>query len=93
MKQAISIFLSWLFAVLFSVIGLINCFFGNDPEFGIFILLLSVVFYPPLQELFQKKTRWSIPSIVLIVLGVFIFWASLGVGELLAKIQLMFQSF
>ena len=93
MKQGVIAFLSWFFAIVFSAIGLINSFVGNDPEFGIFILLLSVVFYPPFQELFQKKTRWSIPSIVLIVLGVFVFWASLGVGELLAKIQLMLQSF
>ena len=90
MKQGVTTFLNWLFALLFSAIGLINCFAGNDTEFGIFILFLSVLFYPPFQELFQKKTRWSIPSFVLIVLGVFIFWASLGVGELFLKVQLLF---
>ena len=91
MKQELTTFLNWLFGVLFSAIGLINCFVGNDPEFGIFILFLSVLFYPPFQELFQKKTRWSIPSFVLIVLGVFIFWASLGVGELFDKIALLLE--
>lgn len=91
MKQELTTFLNWLFGVLFSAIGLINCFVGNDPEFGIFILCLSVLFYPPFQELFQKKTRWSIPSFVLIVLGVFIFWASLGVGELFDKIALLLE--
>lgn len=91
MKQELTTLLNWLFGVLFSVIGLINCFAGNDTEFGIFILFLSVLFYPPFQELFQKKTRWSIPSFVLIVLGVFIFWASLGVGELFDKIALLLE--
>lgn len=91
MKQELTTFLNWLFGVLFSAIGLINCFVGNDPEFGIFILCLSVLFYPPFQQLFQKKTRWSIPSFVLIVLGVFIFWASLGVGELFDKIALLLE--
>lgn len=91
MKQELTTLLKWLFGVLFSVIGLINCFAGNDTEFGIFILFLSVLFYPPFQELFQKKTRWSIPSFVLIVLGVFIFWASLGVGELFDKIALLLE--
>lgn len=91
MKQGVTTFLNWLFALLFSAIGLINCFAGNDTEFGIFILFLSVLFYPPFQELFQKKTRWSIPSFVLIVLGVFIFWASLGVGELFDKIALLLE--
>ncbi len=90
MKQELTTFLNWLFGVLFSAIGLVNCFVGNDTEFGIFILFLSVLFYPPFQQLFQKKTRWSIPSFVLIVLGVFIFWASLGVGELFLKVQLLF---
>ena len=90
MKQELTTFLNWLFGVLFSAIGLINCFVGNDPEFGIFILVLSLLYYPPFQELFQKKTRCSIPSFVLIVLGVFIFWASLGVGELFLKVQLLF---
>jgi hypothetical protein len=90
MKQGVITFLNWLFAIVFSAIGLINCFAGNDTEFGIFILFLSVLFYPPFQELFQKKTRCSIPSFVLIVLGVFIFWASLGVGELFLKVQLLF---
>ncbi len=91
MKQELTTLLKWLFALLFSAIGLINCFVGNDPGFGIFILFLSVLFYPPFQELFQKKTRWSIPSFVLIVLGVFIFWASLGVGELFDKIALLLE--
>lgn len=93
MKYAISIFLSWIFAVLFSVIGVINCFFGNDSEFGIFILFLSLLFYPPIQFLCNKKIGWTIPKIVLISFGLFILWASLGVGELLNKIQLMLQSF
>lgn len=90
MKQELTTFLNWLFGVLFSAIGLINCFAGNDTEFGIFILFLSVLFYPPFQELFQKMTRWTIPSFALILLGVFIFWASLGVGELFLKVQLLF---
>jgi hypothetical protein len=89
MKQAVTTFLNWFFAVLFSAIGLINCFVGNDPGFGIFILFLSVLFYPPFQQLFQKKTRWTIPSFALILLGVFIVWASLGVGELIDKINMI----
>lgn len=89
MKQGIALFLNWLFAVLFSAIGLVNCFVGNDPEFGVFILLSSLFFYPPFQQLLQKKTTWTIPSLVLLVLGVFIFWSSLGVGELLDKIKMI----
>lgn len=88
MKQGIALFLKWLFAVLFSAIGLVNCFVGNDPEFGIFILLSSLFFYPPLRLVFQQKTGRKIPTLVLILLGLFIVWSSLGVGELLEKINM-----
>ena len=90
MRQGVTAFLNWLFTVLFSAIGLINCFVGNDAGFGIFILVLSLLYCPPLQRLFQKKTRFTIPSFVLILLGVFIVWSSVGVGELFQKIQLLF---
>jgi hypothetical protein len=69
MKKGITLLLNWLFAVLFSAIGLVNCFVGNDPEFGVFILLLSLLFYPSLRLVFQQKIGWTIPSFVLILLG------------------------
>ena len=81
MKQGVTLLLNWLVAVLFSAIGVVNCFVGNDPEFGIFILFLSLLFYPPLRLVFQQKIGWTIPS--------FVFWSSLGVGELLEKIYIL----
>ena len=89
MKQGITLVLNWFVAVLFSAIGLVNCFVGNDPEFGVFILLLSLFFYPPFRLVFQQKTGWTMPSFVLIVLGLFVLWSSLGVGELLDKIKMI----
>ena len=91
MKQGITLVLNWFVAVLFSTIGIVNCVVGNDPEFGVFILLLSLLFYPPLRLVFQQKTGWTIPSFVLIVLGLFILWSSLGVGELLDKIKMILR--
>ena len=91
MKQGITLLLNWFVAVLFSTIGIVNCVVGNDPEFGVFILLLSLLFYPPLRLVFQQKTGWSIPSFVLILLGLFILWSSLGVGELLDKIKMILR--
>jgi hypothetical protein len=89
MKQGVTLLSNWLVAVLFSAIGLVNCFVGNDPEFGVFILLLSLLFYPPLRLVFQQKTGWTISTFVLILLGLFVFWSSLGVGELLEKIYIL----
>ncbi|MEK9560668.1 MAG: hypothetical protein VW010_08130 [Flavobacteriaceae bacterium] len=79
----------YLFAILFSVIGLINTIWGNDPFYGVFVILLSLPFYPVFSERFVKQIRtWH-----LIILGGLILWTALGVAELFDKIALMIQSF
>ena len=79
----------YLFAIGFSLIGLINSFWGNDPFYGVFVILLSLPFYPVFSERFIRQIRtWH-----LIILGGFILWTALGVAELFNKIALMIQSF
>ena len=85
--------LSWLLGLLFSSIGVVNMFWGNDPIFGIFLFALSLIFYPPINTLFKKCTGFSISRAVKIVVGLFIFWSSLGVGELFDKIDLMLKHY
>ena len=84
---------SWIFGVIAFAIGIINTFWGNDPLFGIFVLVCSFVFFPPLNELFKKWIGFAIPRIVKVLLGLFIIWAAIGVGELYYKINLMIKSF
>lgn len=81
--------ISWLFGIAVFATGVINTFWGNDPGFGVFLVLLSFVYFPPLNDILKKKLGFSIPLIVKIILGIFIIWASLGVGELFDKIDLM----
>jgi hypothetical protein len=83
--------ISWLFGIVFFAIGVVNTFWGNDPGFGVFTVLLSFVYLLPVNALLKKMTGFSIPrmGIIKILLGVFILWASLGVGELFGKIELM----
>ncbi len=83
--------ISWLFGIAVLAIGLINTFWGNDPGFGVFILLLSFVYFLPVNTILKKMAGFSISGmgIVKIVLGIFIVWAALGVGELYDKIELM----
>ena len=83
--------ISWLFGTAVLAVGLINTFWGNDPGFGIFIVLLSFVYFPPVNAVIREKIGFSIPPIVKIVLSIFIIWASLGVGELFDKIDLMMK--
>jgi len=82
---------SVLFGVVVLAIGIVNTFWGNDPGFGIFMVLLSFVYFPPVDALIKKITGFAIPVIIKIVLGFFILWASLGVGELFYKIGLMIK--
>ncbi|MHC2991606.1 hypothetical protein OB13_08410 [Pontibacter sp. HJ8] len=83
--------ISWLFGILFFAIGFVNTFWGNDPGFGIFILLLSLLYFLPVNALLQKTIGFTIPkmSVIKILVGIFIIWAAMGVGELFDKIELM----
>ena len=80
---------SWLFGIAVIAVGLINIFWGNDAGFGAFLILLSFVYFTPLNTLLKEKIGFSIPLLVKIILGIFIIIASLGVGELFHKIDLM----
>jgi hypothetical protein len=87
--------ISWLFSIVFFAIGVVNMFWGNDPGFGVFIILLSFLYFLPVNDILKKMTGFSVPrmGIVKILLGIFILWASLGVGELFDKIDLMMMDF
>ncbi|WP_375436580.1 hypothetical protein [uncultured Hymenobacter sp.] len=84
---------SWLFGLVALAIGIVNTFWGNDPGFGIFISLLAFVFFPPVTMFLKQKINFSIPRVAKWLLGFFILWASLGVGELFDKIDLMMNNF
>ncbi|MDI5888769.1 hypothetical protein [Flavobacterium yafengii] len=81
--------ISWGFGIVVLVIGIINTFWGNDLGFGVFLIVLSVVYFPPTNVILKKITGFSIPLVIKILLGLFIIWAALGVGELFNKIELM----
>lgn len=81
--------ISWGFGIVVLVIGIINTFWGNDLGFGVFLIVLSIVYFPPTNVIFKKITGFSIPLVIKILLGLFIIWAALGVGELFNKIELM----
>lgn len=84
-------FTSWTFGIVVLAIGIINMGWGNDPGFGVLFVLLSFTYFPPSNVLFRKITSFGIPMLVKIILGIFILWAALGVGELLDKINLMIK--
>ncbi|HEX6175351.1 MAG TPA: hypothetical protein VF089_15195 [Candidatus Binatia bacterium] len=83
----------WIFGIAVFAAGVVNTFWGNDPGFGVFILLLSLVYFPPTSNILgaisKRLLGFPIPKVARIVLGIFIIWATLGVGELFDKINLM----
>ncbi|MEJ8844745.1 hypothetical protein WG954_20290 [Lacibacter sp. H375] len=93
-KLNIGNIISWIFGVIVFAIGIVNTFWGNDTAFGIFILLISLVYFLPVNELLKKLTGYTIPKMGLIKTGLafFVIWASLGVGELFDKIEMMMKS-
>lgn len=90
-KLNVATIISLLFGILTVAIGFVNTFWGNDPGFGIFLMLLSLVYFLPVNDLLKKFTGFTIPAMgwIKIGLGLFIIWASVGVGELFDKIGLM----
>lgn len=92
-KNLIGEILGWIFGVIFFMIGLVNVFWGNDPLFGVFIVVSSTVFMPPVNKLFTNITGWKIPVYMKVLLGAFILWSALGVGELPDKVDMMLDSF
>lgn len=81
--------ISLLFALLVFAAGIINTFWGNDLFFGIFLILLSFIYVSPVDKIIKSRFGFTIPLILKLLLAVFIIWASLGVGELFDKIELM----
>ena len=89
--------IGWIFGIAVRAAGVVNTVWGNDPEFGVFIFLLSLVYFPPtsniLSAIYKQVVGFPNPRIGKIVLSIFIVWATLGVGELFDKIDLMMQDF
>ena len=82
----------YVFWCIIFTIGLINTFWGNDPFFGVFLVVASFMYLPFLSSWFSK-TFFTIPKWFKIGLGIFMLWAALGVAELFDKIALMLDCF
>src|SRR5687767_11793296 len=83
--------LSWQFGLAVLIAGLINIFWGGDTVFGVFIALLSLVYFLPVNAILDKLLGFSIPKMrfLKIILGILIIWVIFGVGDLFDKIELM----
>ena len=78
-----------LFGIVFSCIGVINLFWGNDPVYGFSIILISLLYYPPFNSFIEYKIKRNYLNWIKLIIGILIFWTSLGVADLFDKINLM----
>jgi hypothetical protein len=49
-------FISWISGLLFFATGIINTTNRNDQQFGIFILIISLIYFIPVNEILKKIT-------------------------------------
>ncbi len=90
-KVLVGNLISWLIGFAILAIGAVNIFWGNDPGFGAFLLLLALIYFPPVTAILKSRFGFSIRLGVKILLALFIVWAALGVGELFDKIDMMMK--
>ncbi|HER40615.1 MAG TPA: hypothetical protein ENO10_05290 [Salinimicrobium catena] len=73
--------ISWFFTLVFLTLGVMNLILVH-PVPGIFYLLFSCIFLPPLTTFLKSRTGVSIPLWIKILLALIILWGTLAVGDL-----------
>lgn len=86
-KLNIKIAISWVFAIVLLLIGLLNLIFVH-PVPGIFYIAFALIFLPRTNDFLRDKFKFSISLLVKSILFIGIMWATLAVGELAEMIGL-----
>lgn len=79
--------LSWFFGILFLIIGILNIILVHSVP-GLIYILISFIFYPPVNVLLKKKIGFSIFFPMKLILFFLIMWPTLGVSDLGEKLGL-----
>ena len=72
---------SWFLGFMIFSLGILNLILIHPVPGGI-LIFLALIYFPPVEGLFQKKLGFSIPFFLLVVLALVIFWFTLGVSDL-----------
>ncbi|GGK70311.1 hypothetical protein ACD591_03970 [Rufibacter glacialis] len=80
-KLTIPSFFGWAFGTLVFIIGVLNLFLVH-PVPGIAYLLLSLVYWPPVNAHLKRRFNFSIPAALKILLGIVLLLFTLGVSDL-----------
>jgi hypothetical protein len=71
----------YIFGIVVLTVGVMNIFLVH-PVPGVAYLLLSLIYFPPANASLKTKFYFSIPLVVKIILGIVIFFFTLGVSDL-----------
>ena len=71
---------SALFGAYIFTHGLLNLFRGNDFEFGIALIITSLIYFQPIDDLIRKWSGINIHYIFKIILAFILTWVTLAVG-------------
>jgi len=74
--------LNWFFGISVLIVGVLNMFYGNDADFGLFLILVSFFYFPPIQTLIKNRLGITIPVWVKIILAIVLVWVNLAIGAI-----------
>lgn len=69
--------ISWIFCIVFFVIGVLNVFLVHIIP-GVFYILLTFFYFPPATTFIKKRFSFLIPPLAKIILGLVILWGTLA---------------
>ena len=81
MSPSFYVLLNWALTFIFMAFGILNWLY-IDPKAGLFYLVLSLAYCPPLMLLARRSLDFGIPFWLRIVVAFAVLWASLVVGYL-----------
>lgn len=73
--------LSWFFAIVFFIIGILNLIHIHYVP-GVIYIVLAILYIPYTNVLLKNYLHFSFPFLLKIILFVLIMWFTLGVGDL-----------
>lgn len=78
--------ISWAFGLLFLLIGILNLILIH-PVPGIFYVVVSLFYLPPISMAIEKRLGFSIPVWLKIAFALLLLWATLAVGDLMEYLE------
>jgi hypothetical protein len=84
-------FTGWFFGSLYLLLGILYIWLIH-PVPGIVCILFSLIYFPPVNNIFYFRSGKRIPVLLKIAVGIFIIWFTLGVSDMGDLIDNYFKS-